>query len=72
MTDIVDVTELVCSDCGGSITAHCNMHGPQENATLRRKRLLCVEWDIDRGDECWQYLNVSCEDCGSNDIEGLE
>jgi hypothetical protein len=70
-TDIIDITELNCADCGGCMTATCSEHGPQDNVTLRGKVFRCIEWDTERGDECWRLLSVACEDCGSNDVEGL-
>ena len=70
--DVVDCGELNCALCGGPILqVTCELHGSQENASVRAGTLRCIEWDYDRGDECWQRLQVECSVCGDCDIEGL-
>lgn len=72
-TDIVDCGELNCAVCGGvSIEVSCPEHGPQENATLRKLVLRCIDYDYETGRECFQRLEVACSDCGGEDVEGLE
>ena len=74
IADIVSCDELNCGNCGEpTLQVSCILHGPQENATIRNDHLRCIEWDYDRGDECWERLEVVCESCGSNaNVEGLE
>lgn len=72
-TDVIDCTELNCAVCGGcDIEAVCPEHGPQENATLRRLQLRCIEYSYDNGETCWERLEVRCNDCGGEtEVEGL-
>lgn len=71
--DIVACDELNCALCGGcELEASCPEHGPQENATIHNEALRCIEWSFERGDECWERLEVVCASCGSSAVEGLE
>ena len=71
--DIVACDELNCAACGGcELEVSCHLHGPQENATIHAEKLRCIEWDYERGDECWERLEVVCSSCGTTTIEGLE
>lgn len=71
--DIIELSDLKCSGCGNfTLHALCREHGEQEDATLQHNKLRCIEWDYARGDECALVLEVCCDECGGNDIEGIE
>ena len=72
LADVIDCGDLNCAVCGGPILqVTCDLHGPQENATVRNFTLRCLEWDMERGDECWERLLVECSVCGECAVEGL-
>lgn len=62
--DEILVSDLECATCGGPVRGTCPTHDDQEVALESGMRIVCGEWDYERGRECRARLVLICEDCG--------
>jgi hypothetical protein len=64
------IDDFVCGECGSdAIIARCSVHGQQEIVAIQSHKARCNEWDFERGEDCRERLTLTCDECGSEEVE---